>query len=248
MRRLACGHRRAVGRPGLSDRAHRPRLAAADARLLPAAFPPRLDDGDAFRAAARRLRRAVRPAVTTACCWLPRLRCCWPRSATRNRCYLGDPLYPTDFLYSRQIFELMPLLRARTPAARPSSSRSAALRALLPARRALAPLAPALSGDPAAHAHGAARRRACRRSPSSSRSWITPPSPGPATGCRSSRSCGTRRRITPRNGFAHRLRAQRADGQGGKAPPSYDGRRHRRHPPAYRRASRCPTRSPTSSW
>ena len=29
--------------------------------------------------------------------------------------YLGDPLYPTDFLYSRQIFELMPLLVRERP-------------------------------------------------------------------------------------------------------------------------------------
>ena len=31
--------------------------------------------------------------------------------------YLGDPLYPTDFLYSRQIFELMPLLLRERPVA-----------------------------------------------------------------------------------------------------------------------------------
>jgi phosphoglycerol transferase MdoB-like AlkP superfamily enzyme len=29
--------------------------------------------------------------------------------------YLGDPLYPTDFLYARQIFELLPLLAAERP-------------------------------------------------------------------------------------------------------------------------------------
>src|SRR5690606_5680284 len=29
--------------------------------------------------------------------------------------YLGDPLYPTDFLYARQIVELMPLLVADRP-------------------------------------------------------------------------------------------------------------------------------------
>ncbi|TIU30048.1 MAG: hypothetical protein E5W26_34730, partial [Mesorhizobium sp.] len=29
--------------------------------------------------------------------------------------YLGDPLYPTDFLYARQIFALLPLLVRERP-------------------------------------------------------------------------------------------------------------------------------------
>ena len=29
--------------------------------------------------------------------------------------YLGDPIYPTDFLYARQIVELLPLMRVERP-------------------------------------------------------------------------------------------------------------------------------------
>ena len=53
--------------------------------------------------------------ATTACCWSRRWRLDWPSSAARRSHYLGDPLYPTDILYARQIMELMPLLVRERP-------------------------------------------------------------------------------------------------------------------------------------
>ena len=101
--------------------------------------------------------------------------------------YLGDPLYPTDFLYSRQIVELMPLLVRERPVTaaiiavggvgRPVRCSSSLWRYW---RRRFPPIRWRMR----ARAAGARR---CRRSPSSCRSWTTRPSRGRATGCRSSR-------------------------------------------------------------
>ena len=60
--------------------------------------------------------------------------------------YLGDPLYPTDFLYARQIVELMPLLVRERPLDRHRHRRWPGRRHR-PAGLCLAALAPPRAGD-----------------------------------------------------------------------------------------------------
>ena len=71
--------------PRLPDRTDRARLAAADARLLPAAFPARLDDGRSFSRCCWSVSTRCSGAATTASCSSRRSRCCSPPSATRSR-------------------------------------------------------------------------------------------------------------------------------------------------------------------
>ena len=184
----------------------RARLAAPDARFLPAAIPAGLDHDRPVHAAADRLRRAVRPP--------PQRRAV--RRALRAAAGVDRPpegrtisairsIRPISCIRA-QIIELMPLLVRERPwlavAWRPAASPRLSLLVALWRywRRRSRPI----------RAEGAASRgwpSSCRRWPSSFRSWISPPSPGRATACRSSRSCGTRRRTTPPTALPWPLRS-----------------------------------------
>ncbi len=74
----------------------------------------RVDDGAALRAAHRLHRRLSRTRYQALFIIAP-IALTLAFVGHQKSLYLGDPLYPADFLYVRQIVELMPLLVAQRP-------------------------------------------------------------------------------------------------------------------------------------
>ena len=223
------------GRPGciagFPGRADRSRLAAADARLLPAAFPPWLDDSHPFFPVSDRLRRAVRPpAQRHPVRRAPRAPASGhrpPEIALPGRSALPDrfPLFAPDF-------------RADAPARAGKADdrrdhRHRRRGRPVPARRPVALLAAQVRADPLAHARRAAGARAAGarllRVDHGFRDLLVDPRPpadhpddvGPEGKLRLERLC-------------HRVCAECADGQGagaaelrrrcaGRDPPRPDG-------------------------